>query len=76
MIAPAEMPRQGTAGSCSISWPCFRTTEPLHDSKHASLQPVIGNGWKIASWRRDPPYPSLAGRCSRHNLQQHLGSVL
>lgn len=72
MIAPAEMPRQGTAAAS----PGRVSKPPLHDSKHASLQPVTGSGWKIASWRRDPPYPSLTGRCSRHNLQQHLGSVL
>lgn len=75
MIAPVGMPRRGTAGSCSISWPCCRITEPLRDSKHSFLQPMLGNGWKTASWGRDPPYPSLAGKCSRHNFSSTLAML-
>lgn len=74
MIAPAGMPRQGALGSRSISRPRFGTTESPHDRKHHFLQPVLGNGWKTASRRKDPAAsPSPAGRRSRYDLQQHLG---
>lgn len=48
-IAAAGVPRQGAAGSRSVSRPCSGSTEPLYNRKLQFLQPVLGSERKLAS---------------------------